>query len=233
MKREKNYKTAKFIEALEHIDPKYVEEAGKKIKERQTGQTVASMSRAKSLRQVLALVACVLLLSAVIPAVTYLVGHLPDIIGSSTGDDTTEQTSPETPPEETSSPAPETTVTETTIEETTAEETTSEPETTECTHYEYICTENMPTCTESAIIEYSCMLCGHSWSKTEPPLGHDFKDGVCTRCGAVDPEISQQPSENNQGDKTLYICGAILALAAVATAIFLVIRSKRGKMKAQ
>lgn len=184
MKREKNYKTAKFIEALEHIDPKYVEEAGKKIKERQTGQTVASMSRAKSLRQVLALVACVLLLSAVIPAVTYLVGHLPDIIGSS---NTIEQTAPETPPEETTVPAPETTVTETTIEETTAEETTSEPETTECTHSEYICTENMPTCTESAIIEYSCMLCGHSWSKTEPPLGHDFKDGVCTRCGEKEP----------------------------------------------
>ena len=187
MKREKNYKTAKFIEALEHIDPKYVEEAGKKIKERPMGQTVASMSRAKSLRQVLALVACVLLLSAVIPAVTYLVGHLPDIIGSSTGDDTTEQTSPETPPEETSSPAPETTVTETMIEETTAEETTSEPETTECTHSEYICTENIPTCTESAIIEYGCMLCGHSWSKTEPPLGHEFKDGVCTRCGEKEP----------------------------------------------
>ena len=116
MKREKNYKTAKFIEALEHIDPKYVEEAGKRIKERPTGQTVASMSRAKSLRQVFALVACVLLLSAVIPAVTYLVGHLPDILGSSTGDDTTEQTSPETPFEETSSPTPETTVTETIIE---------------------------------------------------------------------------------------------------------------------
>ena len=129
MKREKNYKTAKFVEALEHIDVKYIEEAGKKIKERPAGRTVAGMSRAKSLRQVLALVACVLLLSAVIPAVTYLMGHLPDIIGSSTGDDTTEQTSPETPPEETSSPAPETSVD--TDHETTAplyDGTTAEPE---------------------------------------------------------------------------------------------------------
>ncbi len=131
MKREKNLKTAKFIEALEHIDPKYVEEAGKKIKERPTGQTVAGMSRAKSLRQVLALVACVLLLSAIIPAVTYLMGHLPDILGSSTGDNTTEQTAPETPPEETTVPAPETTVTETTLEETTAPETTAEETTAE------------------------------------------------------------------------------------------------------
>lgn len=183
MKREKNYKTAKFIEALEHIDPKYVEEAGKKIKERQTGQTVASMSRAKSLRQVLALVACVLLLSAVIPAVTYLVGHLPDILGSSTGDDTTEQTSPETPPEETTVPAPETTVPETTIEETTAEETTSEPETTECIHSDMITREIVPKCTEIYYIESYCNLCGYTKREPQAPYGHRFVNGICEICG--------------------------------------------------
>jgi hypothetical protein len=88
------------------------------------------------------------------------------------------------------------------------------------------------TCEQNGTVKHTCTLCGETITK-EIPAGHIYENGVCTRCGAADPEISPQPSENNQGDETLYICGAILALAVVATTIFLVIRSKRGKMKAQ
>lgn len=87
-------------------------------------------------------------------------------------------------------------------------------------------------CDKNGTVKHTCTLCGESVTR-EIPAGHSYENGACTRCGAADPEISQRPSENNQGDETLYICGAILALAVVATTIFLVIRSKRGKVKAQ
>ncbi len=128
MRREKNYKTAKLIEALEYIDVRFIEEAAEKIKVRPTGQIIyGKPSRSKALRQILALAACVLLLSAAIPAITYLANHLPDIVAFFIGDGTTdtdpELTHPETPPVETTVPAPETT------EETTEiyHETTEEP----------------------------------------------------------------------------------------------------------
>ena len=133
MKREKNYKTARLIEALEYIDVRFIEEAAEKIKPRPTGQAFyGKPSRSKALRQFLALAACVLLLSAAIPAITYLANHLPDIVAFFIGDETTgtdpELTHPETPPTETSR-APETTVN--TEPETTAplyDGTTAEPE---------------------------------------------------------------------------------------------------------
>ena len=155
MKREKNYKTARLIEALEYIDVRFIEEAAEKIKPRPTGQAFyGKPSRSKALRQFLALAACVLLLSAAIPAITYLANHLPDIVAFFIGDETTgtdpELTHPETPAPETTVPSPETTEETTEIyhetteepwpsttapreettspEETTAEETASPPE---------------------------------------------------------------------------------------------------------
>ena len=155
MKREKNYKTARLIEALEYIDIRFIEEAAEKIKPRPTGQAFyGKPSRSKALRQFLALAACVLLLSAAIPAITYLANHLPDIVAFFIGDETTgtdpELTHPETPAPETTVPSPETTEETTEIyhetteepwpsttapreettspEETTAEETASPPE---------------------------------------------------------------------------------------------------------
>ena len=44
----------------------------------------------------------------------------------------------------------------------------------------------MPTCTESATIQSYCSDCGYSDSKVLPPLGHDFVNGICTRCGATE-----------------------------------------------
>lgn len=57
-------------------------------------------------------------------------------------------------------------------------------ETTECAHSEYTATENMPTCTESATVYCSCLACGYGWSEIMPPLGHNYVNNICTRCGA-------------------------------------------------
>ncbi len=43
------------------------------------------------------------------------------------------------------------------------------------------------TCTMPGCITYGCD-CGHTWTiETAPALGHHYVDGVCTRCGAKDP----------------------------------------------
>ncbi|MBE6932398.1 MAG: hypothetical protein E7464_03325 [Ruminococcaceae bacterium] len=50
--------------------------------------------------------------------------------------------------------------------------------------YEEVVTE--PTCTEAGYTTYTCE-CGHSYTGNEvDALGHDFKDGICTRCDAKD-----------------------------------------------
>ncbi len=43
--------------------------------------------------------------------------------------------------------------------------------------------EKEPTCTESGSGVLICDDCGFEKSVTVPALGHDYKDGVCTRCG--------------------------------------------------
>ena len=52
-----------------------------------------------------------------------------------------------------------------------------------CEHtYEAVVTP--PTCTEGGFTTYTCSKCGDSYVQDETAaLGHDFKDGVCTRCG--------------------------------------------------
>ena len=45
-----------------------------------------------------------------------------------------------------------------------------------------------PTCTEAGFTTHTC-ACGESYVDSEvPALGHDYRDGVCTRCGAEDPD---------------------------------------------
>ncbi len=47
--------------------------------------------------------------------------------------------------------------------------------------------ETEPTCTEPGVRCRVCQQCGLKEREEIPALGHDFVDGVCTRCGAVDP----------------------------------------------
>ena len=53
--------------------------------------------------------------------------------------------------------------------------------------HSYTAVVTAPTCTEKGYTTYTC-ACGDSYKKDfVSALGHDFKDGTCTRCGASDP----------------------------------------------
>lgn len=204
--KNRDFKDSRLLEAFDFIDQKYIAEVADSLKFEKAAPMPAKGFNRRTWRHIAALAACVLLLGAVIPMMSYLLRNFGDI-ASWFPEDTTEEsnplTEPETPPEETTTLPPETTEEETTAEETTSEETTAEettdettaeettseettspPETTECAHSVYTATENTPTCTESATVNYQCSSCGYSWSETFPPLGHNYVNNVCTRCGA-------------------------------------------------
>ncbi len=42
------------------------------------------------------------------------------------------------------------------------------------------------TCTTAGVRTYTCS-CGHIYTEAIPATGHNFVDGICTVCGAVDP----------------------------------------------
>ena len=44
-----------------------------------------------------------------------------------------------------------------------------------------------PTCTEPGRQTRTCSRCGQIGLREVEPMGHEFADGVCTRCGALDP----------------------------------------------
>ena len=56
-----------------------------------------------------------------------------------------------------------------------------------CTHNWVAGTVHAPTCTEAGYTEYECSLC-HETKNDDvvAALGHDFEDGVCTVCGALE-----------------------------------------------
>ena len=41
-----------------------------------------------------------------------------------------------------------------------------------------------PTCTEAGLMRHTCVACGHEETAPVDPLGHNYVNGVCTRCGA-------------------------------------------------
>ena len=50
-----------------------------------------------------------------------------------------------------------------------------------------------PNCTEMGFTSYRCLNCGDSYAADfKDPLGHDFQNGVCTRCGELDPYSGRQ-----------------------------------------
>ena len=57
-----------------------------------------------------------------------------------------------------------------------------------CEH-DYADVVTAPTCTEGGYTTYTCSKCGDSYQGDETEAqGHDFQDGVCTRCGAENPD---------------------------------------------
>ena len=55
--------------------------------------------------------------------------------------------------------------------------------------HDYQAAVTAPTCTEAGFTTYTCARCGFSYNDNEiEALGHDYSGGVCTRCGARDPD---------------------------------------------
>ena len=72
-----------------------------------------------------------------------------------------------------------------------------------------------PTCTEPGYTgDEICSECGKVIKKGTPipKLGHDFEDGVCTRCGA--PQGAPET-----GDAGMMICSALMAMSAMGACV--------------
>ena len=56
--------------------------------------------------------------------------------------------------------------------------------------HQFVETTVAPTCTESGYTVQKCTRCGEEGERTNlvAPLGHEYKNGVCTRCGAPEPQ---------------------------------------------
>lgn len=61
---------------------------------------------------------------------------------------------------------------------------------TKCSNHEFVETTVAPTCTESGYTVSKCTRCGkETGERTDiAPLGHEYKNGVCIRCGAPEPQ---------------------------------------------
>lgn len=56
-----------------------------------------------------------------------------------------------------------------------------------------------PTCTESGYTVQKCSVCGEETGEHTnivAPLGHEYKNGVCTRCGAPEPQENSSAAPN-------------------------------------
>lgn len=63
------------------------------------------------------------------------------------------------------------------------------------------------TCTEAGYVTYTCEMCGYSYTQPgEDPLGHDYVNGVCTRCGAAEPENPSDPGTTPSGNEGQELC---------------------------
>ena len=67
--------------------------------------------------------------------------------------------------------------------------------------HDYRASVTAPTCTKPGYTTHTCVTCGDSYRDTETPaLGHNFQDGVCTRCGEKDPDVTPNPFKDVKED---------------------------------
>ena len=60
----------------------------------------------------------------------------------------------------------------------------------------YMVTE--PSCTESGMIEQTCPECGKKVYSAVEALGHNYVDGICTRCGRSDGSVPEEPEDPSE-----------------------------------
>ena len=58
--------------------------------------------------------------------------------------------------------------------------------------HQYQGTVTSPTCTEQGFTTYTCSVCGATYlDDFYGTLGHSYEQGVCVRCGAIDPDYTE------------------------------------------
>ena len=63
------------------------------------------------------------------------------------------------------------------------------------TGHNYAATVTAPTCTAQGYTTHTCTSCGRSYVDSyTAALGHSYKNGSCTRCGALDPNYIAAPT---------------------------------------
>ena len=70
---------------------------------------------------------------------------------------------------------------------------------TKCSNHEFVETTVAPTCTESGYTVQKCSVCGEETGEHTnivAPLGHEYKNGVCIRCGAPEPQENGSAAPN-------------------------------------
>lgn len=66
-----------------------------------------------------------------------------------------------------------------------------------------------PTCTEQGYTRYTCKEGDDAYNDSfVDALGHDFSDGICSRCGATDPDFNPDPKPVPTQAGTLRIVGS-------------------------
>jgi len=78
------------------------------------------------------------------------------------------------------------------------------------------------TCTEDGYTgDEVCKVCGVTVKQgVLPALGHDYKDGKCSRCGAEEPTTPVEPGKPATGDSsTLVLWLALLAVSGMAVTV--------------
>ena len=60
-------------------------------------------------------------------------------------------------------------------------------------------------CVQGGLNEYECDLCARIYSQYRPPLGHEYENGYCSRCGEVEPEDPFVYFDNAENWETVYI----------------------------
>ena len=102
----------------------------------------------------------------------------------------------DTPVKETTPPATEPPATQPPKQNDTPKE-TEPPATSPSGHvHTFVEWETEPSCDGWGAIWIRCSECGYFLSAgdevTEPPLGHNYVDGICTRCGRADPDTVEE-----------------------------------------
>lgn len=87
-----------------------------------------------------------------------------------------------------------------------------------------------PTCEEKGLTEGKhCSKCGEVLLEQEeiPALGHDYKDGVCQRCGAKDPNYKEKDDSVNTSDNMNIVMWTILC--TISMVFIIIINHKKIK----